>query len=67
MYSETISTNISAYVQIENATVVSMFAQKSTTGDLNMNINIQSQTLYEANKEECDENIATFKAHAEEL
>lgn len=67
MYNETVSTSINAYIQLENTTVVSMYAQKSTTGDVNMSINIQSPTLYEANKEECDENIAIFKEHVEEL
>lgn len=67
MYSETTSTQISASTQIENQTVVNMFAQKSTKGDINMNINIQSPTLYEANKAECDADIETFKAHVEEL
>ncbi len=67
MYNETKSTTINAYIMLENTTVVNMYAQKSTNGDVNMNINIQSPTLYEANKAECDENIATFKAHVEEL
>lgn len=67
MYSETQSKTISAFTQIENQTVVSMYAQKSTKGDLNMNITVQSETLYQANKAECDADIATFKAHAEEL
>ena len=67
MYSETTSTQISANTQIENQTVVNMFAQKSTKGDVNMSITIQSPTLYEANKEECDADIATFKEHVEEL
>lgn len=67
MYNETKSTQITAYTQIENQTVVSMYAQKSTVGDVNMNITIQSPTLYEANKAECDADIATFKAHVEEL
>lgn len=67
MYNQTKSTTLSAYTQLENVTVVNMYAQKSTTGDVNMNINIQSPTLYEANKEECDKDIATFKAAVEEL
>lgn len=67
MYSETKSTQLTAYVQIENTTVVNMYAQKSTKGDVNMNINIQSPTLYEANKAECDADIETFKSHVEEL
>ena len=67
MYSETTSTQITAYTTIENQTVVNMYAQKSTRGDVNMNITIQSPTLYEANKAECDADIETFKAHVEEL
>lgn len=67
MYNETTSTQITAYTVIEGQTVVNMYAQKSTKGDINMNINIQSPTLYEANKEECDADIETFKAHVEEL
>lgn len=67
MYSETKATTIQANTQIENQMVVSMYAQKSTKGDVNMNIQIQSETLYQANKAECDEDIATFKAHVEAL
>ena len=67
MYSETTSTQISATTQIENQVVVNMFAQKTTRGDVNMNITIQSPTLYEANKAECDADIATFKTHVEEM
>lgn len=67
MYNETESKQLTAYTQIENTTVVNMFAQKSTKGDVNMNINVQSPTLYEANKEECDADIERFKAHVEEM
>lgn len=67
MYKETKSTTLSANVLIENQTVVNMYAQKTTTGDVNMNINIQSPTLYEAYREECDADIAIFKEHVEEL
>ena len=67
MYNETQSTQITAYTMIENQTVVNMYAQKSTKGDINMNINIQSPTLYEANKEECDADSETFKSHVEDL
>lgn len=67
MYTETKSTTLTAYIQIENTTVVNMYAQKSEAGDVNTNITIQSQTLYAAYKEECDEYIATFKEHVEEL
>ena len=67
MYSETKSTQISATTQIENQVVVNMFAQKTTRGDVNMNITIQSPTIYEANKAECDADIETFKAHVEEM
>ena len=67
MYNETQATTLQANTQIENQMVVSMFAQKSTKGDVNMNIQIQSETLYQANKEECDADIETFKSHVEEL
>lgn len=67
MYNETKATTIQANTQIENQMVVSMYAQKSTKGDVNMNIQIQSETLYQANKAECDADIATFKAHVEAL
>jgi hypothetical protein len=67
MYNETESKQLTAYTQIENTTVVNMFAQKSTKGDVNMNINVQSPTLYEANKEQCDADIERFKAHVEEM
>lgn len=67
MYKETKATTLQGSVLIENQSVVALFAQKTDKGDLTLNVNIQSETLYKANKEECDENIATFKAHAEEL
>lgn len=67
MYNETKATTLQANTQIENQMVVSMYAQKSTKGDVNMNIQIQSETLYQANKAECDADIATFKAHVEAL
>lgn len=67
MYSEIKSTTLTGNVQLENTMVIGMYAQKTDKGDVNMNINIQSQTLYEAHKAECDEYIATFKAHVEEL
>lgn len=67
MYNETVSKTINAYTMLENTTVVSMYAQKSTKGDVNTNIQIQSETLYQANKAECDADIETFKSHVEEL
>lgn len=67
MYTETRATIIQANTQIENQMVVSMYAQKSTKGDVNMNIQIQSETLYQANKAECDADIEKFKSHVEEL
>lgn len=67
MYKETKATTLQASTQIDNQMVVSMYAQKSTKGDVNMNIQIQSETLYQANKAECDADIATFKEHVEEL
>lgn len=67
MYRETKSTSINGMVVLENQTVVNMYAQKSEAGDVSMNVNIQSPTLYKAYQEECDADIATFKAHVEEL
>lgn len=67
MYNETKATILQANIVLENQTVVNMYAQKSTKGDVNMNINVQSPTLYEAYKAECDADIATFKSHVEEL
>jgi hypothetical protein len=67
MYKETKATTLQGNVIIENQSAVSMYAQKSNRGDLTINVNVQSETLYKANKEECDADIATFKAHAEEL
>ncbi len=67
MYTETRATTLQATTMIENQMVVNMYAQKSSKGDVSMNINIQSPTLYEANKAECDADIETFKAHVEEL
>ena len=67
MYKETKSTILTGTIQLESTTAVSMYAQKSEEGTVQMNINIQSPTLYEAYKEECDENIKTFKSHVEDL
>lgn len=67
MYSETRSTILQANITIENTNVVNMYAQKSSKGDVNMNININSETFYQANKAECDADIETFKSHVEEL
>ena len=67
MYNETQSTSLQATTQIENQIVVNMYAQKTTKGDVSMNINIQSEALYQANKAECDADIETFKSHVEEL
>ncbi len=67
MYKETKAVNLMAYTQIENVTIVNMSAQKTEAGDVNMNINIQSPTMYEAYKEECDKDIARFKESVEKL
>ena len=67
MYSEKTAKTIQANSMQENQMVVSMYAQKTEDGDLNTNISITSQTFYEAYKEECDADIATFKAHVEAL
>ena len=67
MYSETKATTLSAYTMIDNQMVINMCAQKTEKGDVNYNVNIQSEALYQAHKKECDADIKTFKAHAEEL
>lgn len=67
MYNETKGKTINAYIQIENQIVVNMNAQKAEAGDVNMSVVIQSPTLYQTYKEECDADIETFKAHVEEL
>ena len=67
MYKVTKSINLNAYTQIEGQIVVNMTAQKSEAGDVNMNIAIQSPTLYEAYKTECDKDIAAFKDSVEKL
>lgn len=67
MYKETKSKILTGTIQLESTTAVSMYAQKSEEGTVQMNINIQSPTLYEAYKKECDEDIKTFKAHVEDL
>lgn len=67
MYKETRATSIQATTQIDNQIVVSMYAQKSAKGDVNMNITVNSEILYQEHKAECDADIETFKSHAEEL
>lgn len=67
MYNETKATTLQANTQIDNQIAVSMYALKSSKGDVNMNITIQNEALYQANKNECDANIETFKSHVEEL
>lgn len=67
MYKETKATTLSAASEIDGLVVVNMFAQKTEEGNVNFNTNIQNQTLYKANKDECDADIATFKNHVEEM
>lgn len=67
MYYESKATTITASTQIENQVVVTMNAQKTIKGDVTTNITIQSETLYQAYKAECDADIETFKSHVEEL
>lgn len=67
MYNETKATTLQATTQIQDQIVVGMYAQKSAKGDISMNINIQNEVLYQANKAECDADIETFKEHVEEL
>lgn len=67
MYQETQATILQGSSQFDGQLAVSMYAQKTTKGDVNMNITIIDETLYQANKAECDEDIATFKAHAEDI
>jgi len=67
MYQETQATILQGSSQFDGQLAVSMYAQKTTKGDVNMNITIIDEALYQANKAECDEDIATFKAHAEDI
>ena len=67
MLNITKSTTLNGIVSYENVVAVSMYATKSQKGDVNMSINIQSETLYQANKEDADKAIAEFKKEVEAL
>lgn len=67
MYIETQATTIQGSSQFDGQIAVSMYAQKTAKGDVNMNITIMNETLYQANKSDCDNDIETFKSHVEEL
>ena len=61
------STAINGAISYENVVAVSLYATKSQKGDVNMSINIQSETLYQANKEDADKAIERFKKEVEAL
>ncbi len=61
------STAINGAISYENVVAVSLYATKSQKGDVNMSINIQSETLYQANKEDADKAIEQFKKEVEAL
>lgn len=61
------STAINGVISYENVVAVSLYATKSQKGDVNMSINIQSETLYQANKEDADKGIEQFKKEVEAL
>lgn len=64
MYAEKKAQTLSGTTTIENTIVVTMYASKEEAGNVNMSINIMSPTMYEAYKDACDEDIATFKKNA---
>lgn len=67
MLNITKSTAINGAISYENTVAVSLYATKSQKGDVNMSINIQSETLYHANKEDADKAIEQFKKEVEAL
>ena len=67
MLNITRSTTLNGTITFENTVAVSMYATKTQKGDVNMSINIQSETLYQAHKTECDSGIAEFKKEVEAL
>lgn len=67
MYTGLKSVTLSGQSIIENVQVVQMYAQKSENGNMNMNINVIRKDIYEANKAECEADIAHFRAEADEL
>lgn len=67
MLNITRSTTLNGTITLENTVAVSMYATKTQKGDVNLSINIQSETLYQANKEDADKAIAEFKKEVEAL
>ena len=67
MYNEQKTKNISANSTIDQRVIVSMSCTKLENGSISQNISIVDADLYQKNKKECDKDIETFKAHAEEL
>ena len=67
MLNITKSTTLNGMVSYENVVAVSMYATKSQKGDVNLSINIQSETLYQANKADADKAIEQFKKEVEAL
>lgn len=67
MLNITKSSAINGAISYESTVAVSLYATKSQKGDVNMSINIQSETLYHANKEDADKAIEQFKKEVEAL
>lgn len=67
MYNEQKTKNISANSTIDQRVIVSMSCTKLENGSISQNISIVDADLYQKNKKECDKDIETFKAHAEDL
>lgn len=67
MLNITKTTALNGMITYENVVAVSMYATKSQKGDVNLSINIQSETLYQANKADADKGIAEFKKEVEAL
>lgn len=67
MLNITKSTMLNGTITLENTVAVSLYATKTQKGDVNLSVNIQSETLYQANKKECDEGIAEFKKEVEAI
>lgn len=67
MYNEQKTKNITANSTIDQRVIVSMSCTKLENGSISQNISIVDADLYQKNKKECDKDIETFKAHAEDL
>lgn len=67
MLNITKSTMLNGTITLENTVAVSLYATKTQKGDVTLSVNIQSETLYQANKKECDEGIAEFKKEVEAI